>query len=108
MRRLRYVLDFPKPDAQQRYRLWTHILKELVGEDIATALDKDILYFSELLEVTGAQIKMAVLSALFMARKDGKPLGTGHLLRGLERELAKEGRGLGRQIMETFKAIYHD
>jgi hypothetical protein len=108
MRRLRYVLDFPRPDAQQRYRLWSHILQELAGRALATPLDKDILYFSELLEVTGAQIKMAVLSALFIARKDNKPLSTAHLLRGLERELAKEGRGLGRQVMETFKAIYHD
>ncbi len=108
MRRLRYVLDFPKPDTQQRYRLWSHILNELVGVEIASTLDKDIRCFAELLEVTGAQIKMAVLSALFMARKDNKPMGTRHLLRGLERELAKEGRGLGRQITESFKAIYHD
>jgi hypothetical protein len=108
MRRLRYVLDFPKPDTQQRYRLWSHTLKELVGVDRAATLDKDVVHFSELLEVTGAQIKMAVLSALFMSRKDNKPLETGHLLRGLERELAKEGRGLGRQMMEVFKTIYHD
>lgn len=108
MRRLRYVLEFPRPDAQQRYRLWKHILKELVGESIATGLDQDVRHLSEMLEITGAQIKMTILSALFMARRDGKPLRTGHVLRGLERELAKEGRGLGRQVMEIFKPAYHD
>lgn len=108
MRRLRYVLEFPRPDAQQRYRLWKHILKELVGEGIATALDREVRQLSDMLEITGAQIKMAILSAMFMARRDRKPLAMGHVLSGLERELAKEGRGLGRQVMETFKPAYHD
>ena len=108
MRRLRYVLEFPKPDAQQRHKLWKHILKELVGAQIAAALDQDIRLLSEMLEITGAQIKMAILSALFMARRQRQDITIVHLLRGLERELAKEGRGPGRQVMETFKAAYHD
>jgi hypothetical protein len=80
----------------------------MVGEQIAKELDQDIRRLSEMLEITGAQIKMSILSALFMARRDGQPVRTGHVLRGLERELAKEGRGLGRQVMETFKPAYHD
>lgn len=103
MRRLRYVLDFPKPDAQQRHKLWSQILKELVGNDLAVSLDNDLKNLADLLEITGAQIKMSVLSALFMSRRDGKTMRTSHLLRGLERELAKEGRGLGRQVIELFK-----
>ncbi|HMG91017.1 MAG TPA: ATP-binding protein [Chryseolinea sp.] len=108
MRRLRYVLDFPRPDAQQRYVLWSRILKELIGSDLALSLDTDVRSLADMLEITGAQIKMSVLSALFMSRRDGKTIKISHLLRGLERELAKEGRGLGRQIIELFKGVYHD
>ena len=108
MRRLRYVLDFPRPDVEQRYSLWTRNLKELVGIGIARTLDKDVRRLAELLEVTGAQIKMALLSALFMSRRDDKPMKTSYVLRGLERELAKEGRGLGRQVTESFKSAYND
>ena len=54
------------------------------------------------MEITGAQIKQSVLSAMFMARRDKTNLKTPHLLRGLERELAKEGKGLGKQVNQTF------
>jgi hypothetical protein len=43
-------------------------------------------------EATGAQIKNAILGALFIAKRVDSPLSMAHLLRGLERELAKEGR----------------
>ena len=41
---------------------------------------------------TGAQIKSIVLGALFAAGRENLPLGVPHLLRALDRELAKEGR----------------
>lgn len=103
MRRLRYVLDFPKPDADQRTQLWQRLLTELAGKTTAKALRPDLLRLAHLLDLTGAQIKLAILSALFMARQDKTALTTAHLLRGLERELMKEGRGLGRQVYETLK-----
>ena len=46
-------------------------------------------------EMTGAQIKFAVLGGLFAARSDDEELNVRHLLVGLDRELGKEGRGLG-------------
>ena len=42
-------------------------------------------------EATGAQIKYAVLSALFAAKRDGAPVGMTHILRGLEREADQGG-----------------
>ncbi len=101
-RRLRFMIEFPKPDAAQRLQLWRQITGELVGVESALLLDKDLTKLSEILEVTGAQIKLSVLSAIFMAKREGKNIGTEHIIRGLERELMKEGRGLGRQVQETF------
>jgi SpoVK/Ycf46/Vps4 family AAA+-type ATPase len=103
LRRLRYVLDFPKPDVQQRYQLWKRLLTALATEQMAADLDERLMQLAEMLEITGAQIKMAVLSALFMARKEKSCITIDHLLNGLERELVKEGRGLGRRVIESFK-----
>ena len=98
MRRLRYLLDFAKPDALQRLHLWKNILSELAGHECMQSLAGGIERLSGLLEITGAQIKLATLSALFMARRDKTSLTIAHLLKGLERELMKEGKGLGRQV----------
>ncbi|HMH23456.1 MAG TPA: ATP-binding protein [Puia sp.] len=103
MRRLRYMLEFPKPDAPHRLRLWTTILSELAGEDTVQRLEKDLEKLAQLIEITGAQIKQAILSALFMARREKSEIGLGHLLSGLERELMKEGKGLGRQIQQILR-----
>ena len=46
------------------------------------------------MQLTGAQIKYAVLSGVFAARRDGSALRAEHLLRGLDREMSKEGRAL--------------
>lgn len=102
MRRLRYVVDFASPDGAQRLQLWRKIVGGLASEKNVRELDNDLVRLSETVELTGAQIKQAILSALFMARRDKSSLQTAHVLRGLERELAKEGKGLGKQMHQFF------
>jgi len=94
VRRIRYLFDFPRPGATERLRLWQRIVKELAGPASATELDALLGTLAEVIDVSGAQIKLAVLGALFLARQEGKPLGLEHLVRGAARELAKEGRGI--------------
>ena len=94
IRRIRYVLEFPKPDAEQREQIWRRIVGELAGGDVLKSLSRDLKALAAELELTGAQIKFAVLSATFIARRDQKPLVMPHLLRGIDRELMKEGRSL--------------
>lgn len=101
-RRLRYVLEFSKPDAAQRLLIWKKIIGELTDNITLTKLEKELEKLSNLQEITGAQIKQVILSALFMARKEKSGINISHLLAGLERELAKEGRGLGKQILQNF------
>ncbi len=101
-RRLRYQFDFPKPDAEQRLTFWRRIVGELAGDEIRNELDDDLFRLSGLVEITGAQIKQSILSAIFMARREKSDLKTAHLLRGLERELAKESKGLGKQVYQSF------
>lgn len=108
LRRIRYIIDFPKPDAKHRLSLWQTLLEEMAGEENAVMLHDDVAQLANLIELTGAQIKLTILSAMFMVRHDRSKLRTRHLLRALERELIKEGRGLGRHIHETFKGALHD
>ena len=92
IRRLRYVLEFPKPDAEQREQIWTKLTGKLIKPEQKEILNGQIKLLANNVELTGAQIKYALLSAVFIAKKDHKPLEIIHLLRGLERELMKEGR----------------
>ncbi len=95
LRRLRYLVEFPKPDAALQLQLWIKLVTALAGERRAKALASALELLSTVTDVTGAQIKFAVLAGLFAARADNRPLDTQHLLTGLDRELAKEGRAIG-------------
>jgi len=94
IRRLRYVLEFCKPDVAQRLEIWRKLVGGVAGEERRSALDPALRVLAESVDATGAQIKFATLGAVFAAKRDGSPIELRHLLRGLEREIAKEGRGL--------------
>jgi hypothetical protein len=99
VRRLRYVVDFPKPDAAQRRAIWERIVAELASPAAAGALAAELDVLADSVEATGSQIKYAVLGAVFAARRAGADLARAHLLIGLNRELVKEGRSLsGRDL----------
>ncbi|HEX7177273.1 MAG TPA: ATP-binding protein [Pyrinomonadaceae bacterium] len=91
VRRVRYLLFFPKPDAAQRLAIWRQVVRELAGEQCEQALAKELAHAAERVEATGAQIKNATLAAMFLARQAGRPLGSEELRRGLERELSNQG-----------------
>jgi SpoVK/Ycf46/Vps4 family AAA+-type ATPase len=101
-RRLRYILEFPKPEAAQRLLIWKKIIGEMTDDNSLTKLETELVKLSNLVEITGAQIKQALLSSLFMARREKVVVNITHILAGLERELAKEGKGLGKQVVQSF------
>lgn len=102
IRRIRYVLNFPKPDAKQRGQIWRNIINVLAGAKCLKALESDLKLLATDLEFTGAQIKFAVLAAFFVAKKDRKKIAMSHLLQGVDRELMKEGRALSGRERERF------
>ena len=104
VRRIRYVFDFPMPGPAERRALWQRLVGELSGAAIGDRLSGHLDRLAESVEATGAQIKYAVLTALFAARREAVPLGLPHLLRGLERELVKEGRALTERDRERLSA----
>jgi SpoVK/Ycf46/Vps4 family AAA+-type ATPase len=94
IRRLRYVLEFAMPAAAERLDIWRRVVRGLCPDRVE-ALDSGLKVLADAVEVTGAQIKYATLGAVFAARRDDSIVELRHLVRGLERELAKEGRAFG-------------
>lgn len=95
LRRLRYVYDFPRPDAAERRRIWQALTPPILGVaadgPVAPLLDR----LAENLDLSGAQIKGALLAGHFVARRRGTAVPElPDLLKGVERELVKEGRAL--------------
>jgi SpoVK/Ycf46/Vps4 family AAA+-type ATPase len=100
LRRIRFLIEFSKPDAAQRLAIWRRVTRALAGAEAATVLDGGLAKLAANVEATGAQIKSAVLGAIFIARRTEAPPAMPHLLRSLERELAKEGRSLSAKERE--------
>lgn len=93
-RRMRYLLDFPRPEAVERRRILQRVIGELTSEDMRQRLATTIDTIAHHVELSGAQIKNAVLAALFIARCKQETLAMPHLIKGIERELGKDGRAL--------------
>ncbi|MEO7651190.1 MAG: ATP-binding protein, partial [Bryobacteraceae bacterium] len=94
VRRVRYVLDFPRPEAAERRAIWRKVVADLAGAEAASRLERSIELLAANIEISGAQIKNSVLDAVFAGRRKGELPAMAHLIGGVERELAKEGRAL--------------
>ncbi|MFC8363060.1 ATP-binding protein [Streptomyces griseorubiginosus] len=87
-RRIRFVVEFPFPDADDRRRIW----RTLLPPSAPLAPDVDLAVLARELPVTGAHIRNIVLQAAFLAAADGTAIGRPHLLRGARREFEKIGK----------------
>jgi SpoVK/Ycf46/Vps4 family AAA+-type ATPase len=83
LRRLRFVVLFPFPDATQRAEIWRRIFPArtpLEGLEVARLA---------LLNVPGGNIRNIALNAAFLAADEGQPVRMTHLLRAARTEYAK-------------------
>jgi SpoVK/Ycf46/Vps4 family AAA+-type ATPase len=91
LRRLRFVIDFPLPEAAERKRIWTQVIPD--GVD-GSALDVDFL--ARQFQLAGAHIRSVVFNACLQsaAGGDGKRLTMEQVLVGVRRELEKLNRAV--------------
>lgn len=87
-RRLRFVVQFPFPDAQSRERIWRKVFPAA-----APAGNLDYPKLSQL-NVTGGAIRNIALLSAFLAADDGAAIGMRHLLAAAQTEYAKLDRQL--------------
>ena len=105
LRRLRHVVEFQTPDAGLRLQLWEHLVQAIAGEAVCASARPALPTLAASFELSGAQIKYAVLHSLYASRREQVGLRVRHLVGGIERELQKEGRGIGRSERERLLAL---
>lgn len=86
MRRIRYVIDVPFPDAEARRRIWQ---KAFPPELPCAGLDIDML---ARLDVAGGNISVIAINAVFLAAAEGVPLAMPHIARAARAEYHKLDR----------------
>jgi SpoVK/Ycf46/Vps4 family AAA+-type ATPase len=88
LRRIRFIVQFPFPDAAQRAEIWRRIFPP----DTPTEnLDRNRL---ARLNVAGGNIRNIALNAAFLAADAGEPVRMSHLLRAAQSEYLKLEKSL--------------
>ncbi len=83
LRRLRFVIDFPFPEVEERHAIW---VKAFPAEAAREGLDLRAL---ARLELTGSSIKNIALNAAFLAASARKPISMRHVFAASKREYVK-------------------
>jgi len=94
MRRLRFVIDIPFPDANLRRSIWQRVFP---AETPTDRLDFDAL---ARLEVPGGNISVIAVNAAFLAAAEGGPVKMSHIGRAAQGEF--------RKIDKEFKATWRE
>ncbi|MGK7875664.1 MAG: ATP-binding protein [Xenococcaceae cyanobacterium] len=90
IRRLRFIVMFPPPDAECRRRIWQGIFP--AAAEISPEVEFDGL--ADRFEITGASIRNIALCAAFLAAAEGQPISKAHIASALCRECDKTGKRL--------------
>ena len=88
MRRIRFVVDFPFPDADARAAIWRKVFPEATP-----TADLDFRQLAEL-KVTGGNIRNIAMDAAFRAADRDESVGMEHLLEAARTEYSKIGKRL--------------
>lgn len=92
-RRLKFIIEFPFPDARYRLALWQAVFP--TKTPLSPEVDWE--YLAAQFELSGSAIKNAAVNAAFLAAGDGGPVGMRQILTAVKRELAKNGKILRRE-----------
>jgi AAA+ superfamily predicted ATPase len=87
-RRMRFIVEFPFPDAASRQEIW----QRHFPDEAPVMPDLDYAWLAKQFQITGGNIKNIVLSAAFFAAEDGGRIGMEHVLSGARREFEKIGK----------------
>jgi len=87
-RRMHFSVEFPLPDAADRYRIW----KSIFPSEAPLAENIDLHFMAEQFKITGGNIKNIVLGAAFLAAEDGGCINIENLIRATKREYQKIGK----------------
>ncbi len=87
MRRLRFVVEFPRPDVGAREQIWRQCLPAESHE----LNDSDFRQLARRLDLTGGQIRQITLRAAFIAAAANTQINLEHVVQAARAELSKLG-----------------
>lgn len=87
VRRLRFIIEFPRPDADARQRIWRQSLPEASHE----LDDAAFRQLARKLDLTGGNISQIALRAAFLAAAAGAQINLEHVAQAARAELTKLG-----------------
>ena len=92
-RRIKYMIHFRMPDARTRELLWRKMLPVQAPVDS----DLDTSFFAQNFEMSGSEIKDAMLHAAYMAAGEGGQIGNRHIMEAVRLCFLKYGKGLTKE-----------
>jgi hypothetical protein len=87
-RRMRFIVDFPFPEEEDRLRIW----KTVWPSQVPLAHDVDFSLLAQQFRLSGGSIRNVALAAAFLAAEQRQDVSMRHLMRATRRELQKMGR----------------
>lgn len=87
LRRLRFVIDFPRPDAEAREKIWRRCLPDKSHNLSEAALR----HLARKVDMTGGHIRQITLRAAFLAAAADSLIGMPHIIQATSAELSKLG-----------------
>jgi hypothetical protein len=87
LRRIRFAIEFPRPDATAREAIW----RQCLPASAPLASDVDLGLLARRIELTGGSIRQVTLRAAFAAAAADGPIRMQHLIAAVRAELVKIG-----------------
>jgi AAA+ superfamily predicted ATPase len=87
LRRLRFIVDFPRPDADARAKIWRRCLPD----ESHTLDDAAFRQLARKIDLTGGHIRQITLRAAFVAAAGGSKIRLDHVAHASRAEFAKLG-----------------
>lgn len=87
-RRMRFIVDFPFPEEEDRLRIW----KTVWPTEVPLGSDVDFPLLAQQFRLSGGSIRNVALAASFLAAEQRQDVSMRHLMRATRRELQKMGR----------------
>lgn len=87
-RRIRFIIEFPFPEADSRLQIWQGIFPK----KMPVGVDVDLQLMAQKFKLAGGNIRNIALAAAFLAAEDGGCVGMKHLFQATKREFQKMGR----------------
>lgn len=104
LRRMRFVVHFPFPDAAARQEL----LRRLLPPGAPVAADVDFAFLAEKFALAGGNLKNIALHAAFLAAKEGGQIAMKHLLRAAVYEQRKNEIVVVREDLRQYEDLLED